>query len=224
FDAMAKLFIITARRVPTAVILRRGPSQWYHVVRWDTRLDKFDHGAWIKGRIYEDKCDVSPDGQLFLYFIHQGSRYRTQFSDSWTAISRVPWLQALVVWPQGGTYGGGGRFVDDGTVALRGVHHPPLEDFPARGINVASNDWDTPLHHATDDMPDADWCGRDHEDQIIFSRGGLLFRRLRDKDKLIADFTDLTPSPQAAPDWAGQPLGKTASNKAVNRSRRKRGS
>ena len=224
FDAMTRLFVIPAKREPVAVILRRGPSDWYHVIQWDTHRDEFMHGAWIKGRIYEDKCDVSPDGRLLLYFIHQGSRGRTQFTDSWTAISRVPWLQALVVWPQGETYGGGGRFVDDAAVALRAVHHATLDEFPANGISVARNDLDTPLHRPTDEVPDADWCGRDHKGRIIFSRGGLLFRRIKDTDILIADFTDLTPSPQAAPDWAGQPLGKITSNKAVNRSHRGRGS
>lgn len=219
---MSRLFVIPAKREPTAVILRRGPSHWYHVIQWNTRRDEFVHGAWIKGRIYEERCDVSPDGRLFLYFIHQGSRVRTEFTDSWTAISRVPWLQALVVWPQGETYGGGGRFIDDASVALRGVHYPPLDDFPAQGISVLSNGWDTPAHNPANDVPDADWCGRDHEDRIIFSRGGLLFRRSKDKDMLIADFTDLTPNPQAAPDWAGQPLGINPSNKAVNRSPRKR--
>jgi hypothetical protein len=159
-----------------------------------------------------------------LTFIFQGSRYGTQFTDSWTAISRVPWLQALVVWPQGQTYGGGGRFIDDSAIALRGVQSAPLADFPARGIRVESNDWDTPLHHSTDDVPDADWCGRDHGDRVVFSNGGRLFRRFKGKDTLIADFTELTPSPQAAPDWAGQPLDREPSNKAVKRRRRSRGS
>ncbi len=219
---MARLFVIPAKLEPTAVILRRGPSRWYHVIKWDTQRDTFEHGAWVKGRIYEDKCDVSPDGRLLLYFIHQGSRFRTPFTDAWTAISRVPWLQALVVWPQGQTYGGGGRFLSEAAVTLRGVHSSPLDEFPAHGIKVAGNDWDTPPQQPTADVPDADWCGRDHGDRIIFSRGGLLFRRSKDKDILIADFTDLTPDPQAAPDWAGRPLGKTPSNKAVNRSSRKR--
>ena len=34
---MARLFVITARDEPTAVILRRGPSDWYHVIQWHTR-------------------------------------------------------------------------------------------------------------------------------------------------------------------------------------------
>jgi hypothetical protein len=199
---MARLFVILARREPTAVVLRRGPSSWYHVIQWDTRRDNFVHGAWIKGRVYEEKCDVSPDGRLLLYFVHQGSRVGTRFTDSWTAISRVPWLQALVVWPQGTTYGGGGRFIDDSTIALRGAVYPPLDDLPLRGIRVV--DADTPEHQPTDDVPDADWCGRDHGDRIIFSRAGRLFRHAKGKDALIADFTDLTPSPRAAPDWAGR--------------------
>jgi hypothetical protein len=202
-NAMPKLFVIPARSEPTAVILRRGPSRWYHVIQWDTRRDKFAHGAWIKGRIYEEKCDVSPDGRLLVYFI-MGSRVGTGFTHAWTAISRVPWLQALVVWPQGMTYGGGGRFIDNRSLALRGVRHPPLEDFPVSGVHIVKGD--TPLHHSTDDVPDADWCGRDHGDRIIFSRGGQLFRRTKRNDTLVADFTDLTPNPQPAPEWAGRAL------------------
>jgi len=90
----------------------------------------FTNGAWIKGRIYEDKCDLSPDGKLFVYFVHQGSRAGTEFTDSWTAISRPPWLHALAAWPQGTTYGGGGRFVDNQKLALRGVWHEPLKALP----------------------------------------------------------------------------------------------
>jgi hypothetical protein len=51
---MTRLFVITARDEPTAVILRRGPSDWYHVIQWHTCRDAFVHGAWFKGRIYEE--------------------------------------------------------------------------------------------------------------------------------------------------------------------------
>ena len=201
---MPRLFVISARSEATAVILRRGPAAWYHVIQWDTRHDQFVHGAWIKGCIYEEKCDVSPDGRLLLYFVHQGSRARTDFTDSWTAISRVPWLQALVLWPQGTTYGGGGRFIDNRSLALRGVFHPPLDDFPLRGVRIVQGD--THLHCPTPDEPVADWCGRDHDDQIIFARAGKLFRRAKGKDTLIADFTELRPNPQPTPEWASRPL------------------
>ncbi len=181
----------------------RGPSAWYHVIQWDTRRDSFVHGAWIKGRIYEEKCDVSPNGRLLLYFVHQGSRSGTIFTHAWTGISRVPWLKALTIWPQRTTYGGGGRFIDDSTIALRGVLDPPLPEFPLRGMKVVNAN--APIYHPTDDESNSDWCGRDHSDRIIFSRGGQLFRRVEEGDKLIADFTQLTPTPQAAPDWAARP-------------------
>ena len=66
---MGKLHVITARDEPIAVILRRGPSAWYHLILWQTRRDTFSNGAWFKGHIYEDKCDLSPDGSLFVYFV-----------------------------------------------------------------------------------------------------------------------------------------------------------
>ena len=66
------------------------------MILWHTDTDEFEHGAWFKGRIYEERCDLSADGQLFLYFALQGSRWRTSYKGSWTAVSRPPWLQALV--------------------------------------------------------------------------------------------------------------------------------
>jgi hypothetical protein len=68
-----RLFVVLAREAPIGVILRRGPAAWYHVILWHTDTDHFERGAWFKGRIYEERCDLSPDGQLFLYFALQGS-------------------------------------------------------------------------------------------------------------------------------------------------------
>jgi hypothetical protein len=66
-----RLFVIFAERAHEAVIFRRGPSRWHHVIRWNTKDDTFFRGAWFKGRIYPEKCDLSPDGDLLLYFAHQ---------------------------------------------------------------------------------------------------------------------------------------------------------
>src|SRR5690606_35829687 len=110
----------------------------------------------------------------------------------------------LVVWPQGETWGGGGRFIDNLTLALRGVPYTPLADFPLRGLRVVQTE--APLHTSSYKVPGADWCGEDHQGQIVFTRGGQLFRRSGSEDLLIGDFTDLTPQPVAAPEWAGRPL------------------
>ena len=201
---MTKLFVIQARSEPIAIILRRGPPRWYHLIEWQTRRDTFRHGAWIKGRIYEDKCDLSPDGRLFLYFVHQGSRGGTAFTHAWTAVSRTPWLEALTLWPQGTTYGGGGRFTDNRSIALRGVLDSPHPDLPLGGLQIVEAA--TNCQRSTEDVPDSDWCGRDFKGHIVFTRGGQLFRRTKDSENMIADFTDLEPDPKPAPEWATRKL------------------
>ena len=60
-----RLFVIMAARAPLAVIIRRGPASWVQLVLWDTKRDRFTPGSWFRGRIYEEKCDLSPDGELF---------------------------------------------------------------------------------------------------------------------------------------------------------------
>lgn len=206
---MPRLFVIPARDVPVAVILRRGPSRWYHVIEWNTATDTFNHGAWIQGRIYEEKCDVSPDGQLLVSFVFQGSRSGTRFTDSWTAVSRVPWLHALTLWPQGTTYDGGGRFLESRKLVLRPLRYDPKPmthpDFPVRGIEVVYGR-SPELHRSANEVADADWSGGDHQGHIIYSRAGRLFRRIDGDEQLVADFTNLTPDPKPAPDWATQPL------------------
>jgi hypothetical protein len=202
---MAKLHVITARDEPIAVILRRGPSAWYHVILWQTRRDTFSHGAWFKGRIYEDKCDLSPDGSLFVYFVHQGSRGGTEFTHAWTAVSRPPWLHALVLWPQGTTYGGGGQFT--APRELYGVSEHATHSqfpFPSDGLTVASNP--PPLREKCQPIADSDWTGRDHRGSIIHTKGDMLLRRNKNSDAVVADFSGLQPAPSPAPDWATRPL------------------
>ena len=202
---MGHLFVIPARDEPVAVILRRGPSRWYHVILWDTRRDWFTHGAWFKGRIYEDKCDLSPDGRLFLYNVHSGSRVEPGFTHTWTAISRPPWLHALVLWPHLSTYDGGGRFTGLRTVwgiSAAGTH----PDFPLPANRLQFADAPPPPRETNAIVPGSDWSGQDHAGHVIYCRAYALYRRIKRKDLVVADFSDLTPDPQPAPDWASRPL------------------
>ena len=41
-----RLHLLFARDAPRAVILRRGPSAWYHVMRWNLLDDTIEHEAW----------------------------------------------------------------------------------------------------------------------------------------------------------------------------------
>jgi hypothetical protein len=113
-----RLFVYLARKAPVAVVLRRGPTDWARLSVWRTDLDTFDHGQWIKGRIYERRSDVSSDGSLFAAFVRQsgGGRPGQQpRADSWVAISRPPYFTALALWFVGGTYHTGAFFPDDGS-------------------------------------------------------------------------------------------------------------
>jgi len=126
----ARLFVLLAREAPVGVILRRGPSQWVQLIRWQTDTDTFEPGQWFRGRIYEHKCDLSPDGRLLVYFAKKsGNSFRhPDYGDAWTAISRPPYFTALALWPVWRTWYGGGLFRSNHTVWLN--HHPATKPHP----------------------------------------------------------------------------------------------
>jgi hypothetical protein len=203
-----RLFVIFATGAHQAVIFRRGPARWSHIIRWRTADDTFEHGAWFKGRIYAEKCDLSPDGQLLLACVHQGSRLRTGYTDAWTAISRLPWLTAIGLWPQATTYGGGGRFTGQRSATIRGRTEAHPEHL---GAGLAITSGEVAEHASSDDVEGAEWSGRDQNGRLIFTSGGLLMHRpRRGADICLADFNGLAPDPQPAPAWAGEPLSGTS--------------
>jgi hypothetical protein len=117
----ARLFPIFARRSHTAVVFRRGPSKWVQVIRWNTKTDAFELGQWFHGRIYELRCDLSPDGSLLVYFaqkISARSLKDKEYTYAWTAISKPPYLTALALWPKGDCWNGGGLFESDKKLLL----------------------------------------------------------------------------------------------------------
>lgn len=105
-EPACRLYAILARDGRSALVFRRGPSREVCLVRWWLASDTFEVGQWLKGRIYERRCDLSPDGGLTIYFaaIYKSPIY------AWTAVSRPPYLTALALWPKGDCWGGGGRF------------------------------------------------------------------------------------------------------------------
>jgi hypothetical protein len=130
------MFVLLAKQAHVGVILRRGPTQWWRVTLWDTKRDRFEGGQWFRGRIYPDKCDVSPDGKLLVYFAGKFREREIQrgYRGTWTAVSRPPYLTALALWPVGDTWGGEGVFVDDRTVLVTAPRHHP--DHPPGPLSV----------------------------------------------------------------------------------------
>lgn len=207
---MPKMYVLTARDVPTALILRRGPSAWFHLILWDTLRDDFTHGAWFRGMIYWEKCDLSPDGHLFVYSAFKGNYHPTDaaFGGAYTAVSRPPWLFSLGVCHHDTTYGGGGRFVSNtelrASILVPDPSRPGGRDNEIRSLKFVKSD--LPVHHSSDEVANTDWCGRDQKDRVIYTRAGQLFRRIKHSDQVVADFTEFTPDPQPCPKWATVPV------------------
>jgi hypothetical protein len=109
-----RLYAILAREARRAVIFRRGPSKRVLLILWHTDTDEFVEGQWLKGRIYERRCDLSPSGEQLIYF---AADYKKPYF-SWTAISHPPYLTAMALWPKGDCWGGGGLFARENEIHL----------------------------------------------------------------------------------------------------------
>jgi hypothetical protein len=135
--APARLYVLLARNAPVGVILRRGPSKWVQVIRWNTIEDTFELGHWFKGRIYNEYCDLSPSGAKLIYLAAKHDRHLTAdptYTYSWTAVSHVPYLTAVALWPLGDTWYGGGLFASERSIWL----HHTSRDVSGQLSNVMS--------------------------------------------------------------------------------------
>jgi hypothetical protein len=135
--APCRLSVFLALEAPSAVILRRGPSEWAQLIRWDRTTDTFEPGQWFHGRAYERRCDVSPDGRLFIYFASKQAPRQDEddVGAAWTAISRPPYFTALALWRNLGTWYGGGVFKTNRDVLLDVTCRlDPHEKFRPRGL------------------------------------------------------------------------------------------
>ena len=107
-------------------MIRRGPAKRVCTLLWDRQRDTFELGQWMKGRIYEERCDLSPDGKYLIYFALNG-RWDSETRGSWTAISKAPYLKAMRLYPRGDTWGGGGLFTSATTYWTNDPVHEPVE-------------------------------------------------------------------------------------------------
>jgi hypothetical protein len=117
----ARLHVLLAREAPIGLIIRRGPSRRVCTILWDRHTDEFTLGQWFKGRIYERRCDLSPDGKHFIYFAMDG-KWHSPSRGSWSAIARTPYLKASAFFPKGDCWNGGGLFIDNSRYWLNGCH------------------------------------------------------------------------------------------------------
>jgi hypothetical protein len=222
-----RLSLVFASEAPVAVVLRRGPSKWVEMIQWHTSTDSFEHGHWLHGRVFGERCGLSPNGRLFVYFVAKdglrGLRGQKAegYKPTFTAVSKPPYFTALAMWPEGSTYGGGGRFIDNNTLCLgygappphhhRRLacgsplpHHPrhppgPLNIYSGLDYYAADRDF----RCDPDGYPEADWTGKDHGSRRIFTRDGVLYALGRDgREQMLKDFNPDVRRSLVSPAWA----------------------
>ncbi|MEI7461649.1 MAG: hypothetical protein WCK15_19855 [Pirellula sp.] len=190
-----------------AAIVRRGPSKWVRLLAWNTADDTITPGSWFHGRIYEDRCSVSPDGTLFAYFAtkYEGPKSR-DVDYAWTAISKLPWLTALALWPQSDTYGGRAKFVDNQTLIIDIPHWEPLttNDKLPKGFSVLPRRFGK--RALEQHLPPTPQSTASFDGSQGFDQNGRSFQyeagRLVRKGRLIVDLGAMLPDPQRSPDVA----------------------
>ncbi|MHB1461891.1 MAG: hypothetical protein ACYC1M_11470 [Armatimonadota bacterium] len=126
------------------------------IIKWDMETDEFTPGQWFHGRIYEKRADLSSDGTKMIYFaqkITASSLTDTEYTYAWTAISKPPYLTAIVLWPKGDCWHGGGLFINNNEVWLNHrpeIAHPHKDHMPPKGLKVVPNPQaygeDDPVH------------------------------------------------------------------------------
>ena len=171
------LFAILARKAPVAAIFRRVPGCPTRLIRWDLLKDTFEFGEEFIDSISVRRCDVSPDGTKLIYFASQSPdrEYVPSYTSTWTAVSRLPHLAPIALWPKGDKLAGGGLFHDNNHVWLNHrpyaaksheLHKPPKAVFVNPNPHAVGEDYPIYANHLERDG----WRYKQHGD--FRQRGG----------------------------------------------------
>lgn len=119
-----------AAAADTVVLLCRESSRITTVWRlsWVDGEPRLQKGSTFSGRLYPDRCALSPDGERFLYFaMGDGRGAYPERLYCWTALCNPPSLTALKLWPHNDTWGGGGCFLHDGRILVHPGQRPGFD-------------------------------------------------------------------------------------------------
>lgn len=100
------LYILSACSSPLALVIRRGPSKWWHFLMWNRDSGVVTPGSWFNGLIFPHRCDLSPKGDWMMILAYQGANN----PPAWTALCKPPSVKAINFWPQEHAKLGGGFF------------------------------------------------------------------------------------------------------------------
>lgn len=106
-----ELHLFFTRKGKAGVILYRAAAELYRLIGWDVARGRFTPGQWLRRRVYEDACALSPDGRHFVY----GAQDR---GGAFMAISHPPFFSAIAHFADVPIREVGGFFRDSRTVSL----------------------------------------------------------------------------------------------------------
>jgi hypothetical protein len=178
-----RLHVLRARDATTAVIIRRGPADTSAVIGWERQNDTFRLGQWMRGRIYDRRCDLSPDGNWFIYFALNG-KWNSETGGAFTGISMAPYLKAVTLFADGSTWFGGGLFTSNNAYWLNGgsARSPIREDrrlnrdtgfVPGEPVKEQSYSWGDRIYYYR--LKRSGWT---FELEIAGEEGGVIFEKL----------------------------------------------
>ena len=123
-QVVPRIYCIPATQAPVVAVFRRGRSNWSHIGRWDLATHRYEPGAWLGGRIFPRRSDLSPDGKYLCYFAHKPSA-TWEHGEAYVALSKLPWLRALHAFGTCGTWTRGYYFTE-----ADGSDDRPMEKLP----------------------------------------------------------------------------------------------
>lgn len=112
--AAARLHVLLAKESRVALVIRHGTAKSVCTLLWDRKTDRISLGQWMGGRIDIRSCDLSLNGDHFLYSAARSGR---SVRKEWTVVSKTPYLKALAYYPGCAS---GGSFVNRSTYRIRG--------------------------------------------------------------------------------------------------------
>lgn len=184
------------------LIIRRGPTQWVHAISWNPETDVVSPGGWLKAQVDSRRCDVSHDGELWIFSSFRRARWRCQeAADAITCLARPPWFTALVLWESPLRYlRGGGRFLGTRTMQLFGSYSETMDPIP-RDLRIVDGD---PKDWRNDTEWTRSWEGVDTEGRRArIADNRLQVKRAAGDWFVIHDLSsELKPAPRPSPDWA----------------------
>ncbi|VEP12276.1 hypothetical protein H1P_1400004 [Hyella patelloides LEGE 07179] len=121
-------YIATKKNIIVFLYRRSNKITYLISLDYQKGRESIQIGSRFYGRIYPNRCDISPDGTYFLYFAMGKSQQQYEKKlYCWTGICMPPKITANMLFAHQDTWGGGGRFVDDKTIFISPGMYPDFD-------------------------------------------------------------------------------------------------